>query len=168
MTLIRAFLLAISGLVVGACIGLAGEHRSLADVSPVGSRAPRPTEPAMEPGRSPRGTKSAEPLHGAPRVQRAPVERGPVTIQVSCGGPLHTYVFRIPARTRARTVSRSFPELSPGDRCTVTETAHGATRRVRAIANRTRRTVTIPAEGEATVAFRDSFFPRRTAPAVTG
>ena len=94
--------------------------------------------------------------------------QGPVTIKVSCGGPLHAYVFHIPARTRARTLSRAFPELSPGDRCTVTETEHGATRRVRAIANRSRRTVTIPSSGEATVALRDSFFPRRRSVAVTG
>jgi Domain of unknown function (DUF5979)/Thioester domain len=95
--------------------------------------------------------------------------QGRITIQISCGGPVHAYAFHIPARTRARTVSRAFPELSPGDRCTVTETEHGGTRAVRAIVSRTRRTVTIPSTGGATVALRDSFFPRRTAPApVTG
>jgi hypothetical protein len=65
-------------------------------------------------------------------------------------------------------VSRAFPELSPGDRCTVTETKTGGTRSVRAVTTRTRRAVTIPAGGGVTVAFRDSFFLRRTAPAVTG
>lgn len=118
------------------------------------------------------GTVSAA-RPGALRVAKtiagpAAGRQGPVVIRVSCGGPLHAYVLRIPARTRARTVSRVFPDLSPGDRCTVTETAHGATRSVRAITSRTRRTVTIPTGGEATVSFRDSFFPRRTAPAVTG
>ncbi len=94
--------------------------------------------------------------------------QGQVTIKVSCGGPLHAYVFRIPARTRARTVSRAFAELSPGDRCIVTETRTGATRSVRAVTTRTRRTVTIPSRGGVTVALRDSFFPRRRAVAVTG
>lgn len=95
--------------------------------------------------------------------------QGPIVIQVSCGGPLHAFAFRIPARTRARTVSRAFAELSPGDRCIVTETRHGGTRGVRAVVSRTRRTVTIPSTGGVTVALRDSFFPRQTAPApVTG
>jgi hypothetical protein len=93
--------------------------------------------------------------------------QGPITIKVSCGGPLHAYVFHIPARTRARTVSRAFPELSPGERCTVTETEIGGTDAVRVVRTRTRRTVTIPSSGGATVAFRDSFFPRRTV-SVTG
>jgi uncharacterized protein DUF5979/fibronectin-binding protein len=94
--------------------------------------------------------------------------QGPITIKVSCGGPLHVYVFHIPARTRARTVSRAFPGLSPGDRCAVTETRHGATKAVRVVTTRTRRTVTIPASGGATVAFRDSFFARQRAVSVTG
>lgn len=110
---------------------------------------------------------------GALRVSKtlagpAAGRQGAITIRVSCGGPLHAYVFRIPAHARAGTISRAFPELSPGDRCTVIESAHGATRTVRAITDRRRRTVTIPAAGEATVAFRDRFLPRRTAPAVTG
>ncbi|MET0604343.1 MAG: thioester domain-containing protein [Baekduia sp.] len=94
--------------------------------------------------------------------------QGTAIIKVSCGGPLHAYVFRIPARTRARTVSRAFPELSPGDRCIVTETQTGGTKSVRAVTTRTRRTVLIPASGGVTVRFRDSFFSRRTASPVTG
>jgi hypothetical protein len=94
--------------------------------------------------------------------------QGPITIKVSCGGPLHVYVFHIPARTRARTVSRAFPGLSRGDRCTVTETRIGGTDSVRVVRTRTRRTVTIPSSGGATVRFRDSFFPRRRAVSVTG
>jgi hypothetical protein len=94
--------------------------------------------------------------------------QGQATIKVSCGGPLHAYVFRIPARTRARTVSRAFPELSPGDRCTITETKTGGTGSVRVVTTRTRRAVTIPSSGGVTVAFRDSFFPRRTVSPVTG
>jgi hypothetical protein len=95
-------------------------------------------------------------------------QQGPITIKVSCGGPLHVYVFHIPARTRARTVSRAFPGLSPGDRCAVTELRHGATKAVRVVTARTRRTVTIPASGGTTVAFRDSFFARQRAVSVTG
>ena len=94
--------------------------------------------------------------------------QGQATIKVSCGGPLHAYVFRIPARTRARTVSRAFPELSPGDRCTITETKTGGTGSVRVVTSRTRRIVTIPSSGGVTVAFRDSFFVRRTVSPVTG
>ncbi|HEX5926424.1 MAG TPA: thioester domain-containing protein [Baekduia sp.] len=94
--------------------------------------------------------------------------QGRAIIKVSCGGPLHAYVFRIPARTRARTVSRAFSELSPGDRCIVTETKTGGTGSVRAVTTRTRRIVTIPARGGVTVGFRDSFFPRQRAVSVTG
>ncbi len=95
--------------------------------------------------------------------------QGSVVIKVSCGGPLHAYVFRIRAGTRARTVSRAFPELTPGDRCIVTETKTGSTGSVRVATSRTRRTVTIPSSGGgATVSFRDSFFPRRRAVPVTG
>lgn len=95
--------------------------------------------------------------------------QGQITIKVACGGPVQAYVFHIPARTGARTVSRSFPGLLPGNRCTVTETQDGATRSVRGVATRARRTVTIPSSGGVTVRFRDSFFARRTAPAaVTG
>jgi hypothetical protein len=94
--------------------------------------------------------------------------QGTITIKVSCGGPEHAYVFRIPARTRARTVSRAFPELSPGDRCIVSETQTGGTGSVRVVTNRTRRTVTIPSRGGAIVALRDSFFSRQRAVSVTG
>ena len=93
--------------------------------------------------------------------------QGRIVVHVSCGGPLHAYVFRITARTRARNVSRVFPDLSPGDRCTVTETDTGRTRRVRAVVARRSRTVTIPARGGATVTLRNSFFGRR-AVSVTG
>lgn len=131
----------------------------------VSNRYDAPTEvAAASVGSAPTGALRVSKTIAGPAAGR----QGPVTIKVSCGGPLHAYVFRIPARTRARTVSRAFPELSPGDRCTVIETAHGATRTVRAITNRSRRTVTIPSSGEATVALRDSFFPRRRAAPVTG
>jgi hypothetical protein len=94
--------------------------------------------------------------------------QGSAIIKVSCGGPLHAYVFRIRAGTRARTVSRAFSELSPGDHCTVTETKTGGTGSVGVVTTRTRRTVTIPSSGGVTVAFRDSFFSRRRAVSVTG
>ncbi len=54
-------------------------------------------------------------------------KHGRISILVTCGDPLHTYAFHIPARTGPGSVSRSFADLPAGSRCTVTETADGHT-----------------------------------------
>jgi hypothetical protein len=83
--------------------------------------------------------------------------QGRIEILVACGGPLQTYAFVIPARTRAGTVSRSFPDLQAGSRCTVTETEDGRSARV-AVADRGKlKQVTIPANGVATAHFTDTY-----------
>ncbi len=93
--------------------------------------------------------------------------QGEVVLRVDCGGQQSAFVFRVRAGTRARTVTRSFPDLSPGDRCTVTETDTGGTGKIRAVTRRRSASVTIPADGGATVTLRNRFFARRSV-AVTG
>ncbi len=87
-------------------------------------------------------------------------QQGPVAMNVACGGgPLHTFAFRIPADTGRGSVSRVFPNLPVGARCTVTETADGHTATVDVVATR-RREATIPVNGRATVHLTDTYSPR--------
>ena len=92
-------------------------------------------------------------------------QHGPISILVVCGGPIHTYAFRIPAHTPAGSVSRYYPELPPGSRCTVTETEDGHTATANVVANGSGKKVTIRANSTATVHLTDIF--TSTAP-VTG
>ena len=62
-------------------------------------------------------------------------QHGRIAILVACGGPLHTYAFRIPAHAGAGSVSRLFPGLPAGSRCTVTETADGHTSTVAVVSD---------------------------------
>ncbi len=93
--------------------------------------------------------------------------QGPIAIDVACGGPLHAFAFLIPAHTGRGTVSRVFPGLPPGARCTVTETADGHTTTVTAVATR-RRTATIPVNGTVTVPLADTYSPVRVPPPTGG
>ncbi len=92
-------------------------------------------------------------------------QHGPISILVVCGGPIHTYAFRIPAHTSAGSVSRYYPELPPGSRCIVTETEDGHTATANVVANGSGKKVTIRANSTATVHLTDIF--TSTAP-VTG
>ena len=117
------------------------------NVTDVYERAPSPT-PDVDAG-SLRVTKTiAGPAGG---------QQGVVAILVACGDPTHTYAFVIPAHTRAGSVSRYFPGLAAGSRCTVTETANGATTTVQARAAGRRKTATIAAGRTATVHLTDTF-----------
>jgi Domain of unknown function (DUF5979)/Thioester domain len=93
--------------------------------------------------------------------------QGPIAINVACGGPLHAFAFLIPAHTGPGSVSRVFPGLPPGARCTVTETADGATTSVTAVATG-RRTATIPVNGTVTVPLADTYSPALVAPPTGG
>jgi hypothetical protein len=81
---------------------------------------------------------------------------GRIAILVACGGPLHAYAFLIPAHT-VGSVSRVFPGLRPGSRCTVLETADGRTHKVTVVAHGRRQKVTIRAGGTATAHQTDVF-----------
>ena len=94
-------------------------------------------------------------------------QHGRIAILVACGGPLHTYAFLIHAHADAGSVSRFFPGLPAGSRCTVTETADGHTSTVAVAATGKRKKVTIHANRTATVHLTDTFFGVR-AVAVTG
>ena len=94
-------------------------------------------------------------------------EHGRISILVACGGLLHTYAFLIPARTGPGSVSRFFPDLPAGSRCTVTETTNGHTSTVAVAATGKRNKVTIHAKRTATVHLTDTFFGVRPV-AVTG
>jgi TQXA domain-containing protein len=94
-------------------------------------------------------------------------QQGRIAILVACGDPTHTYAFVIPAHTGSRSVSRYFPGLPAGSRCTVTETANGHTSTVQAAAASRRKTATIAADRTATVHLTDMFFGVR-AVSVTG
>ena len=84
-------------------------------------------------------------------------QQGRIAILVACGDPTHTYGFVIPAHTAAGSASRYFPGLAAGTRCTVTETANGATSTVQARAAGTRKTATIAAGRTTTVHLTDTF-----------
>ena len=59
---------------------------------------------------------------------------GGIAILAACGGPLHTYVFRIPAHTAAgSSVPRYFNGLPAGARCSVSEVVIGRTSNVPAV-----------------------------------
>ncbi len=79
------------------------------------------------------------------------------SILAACGGPLHTYVFRIRAHTAARSVRRHFNGLPAGARCTVTEVAIGRTSKVRVVAIGRRHRVTIRPNGKTIVHITDTF-----------
>ncbi len=91
----------------------------------------------------------------------------PIAIDIACGGPLYAFAFLIPAHTGRGTVSRVFPRLPPGARCTVTETADGHTTTVSAVATR-QRTATIPVNGTVTVPLADTYSPVRVPPPTGG
>jgi hypothetical protein len=93
-------------------------------------------------------------------------QQGPIAILVACGGIGHDYAFLIAAGHRAGTVSRVFPEIPAGTRCTVAETRNGKTGTVTVTASK-RKTVTIPANRGVTVLLTDTFAGAR-AVAVTG
>ncbi len=94
-------------------------------------------------------------------------QQGRIAILVACGNPSHTFAFVIPAHTRARSVSRYFPGLPAGSRCTVIEIVNGHTSTVQAGASVRRKTATIVADRTATVHLTDTFFGVR-AVSVTG
>jgi Domain of unknown function (DUF5979)/Thioester domain len=94
-------------------------------------------------------------------------QHGRISILVDCGGPLHTYAFLIPAHTGPGSVSRYYPDLPAGSRCTVTETTDGHTSTVAVAATGKGRKVTIHANRTATVHLTDTFFSVQ-AVAVTG
>lgn len=94
-------------------------------------------------------------------------QQGRIAILVACGNPSHTFAFVIPAHTSARSVSRYFPGLPAGSRCTVTEIVNGHTSTVQAGATIRRKTATIVADRTATVHLTDTFFGVR-AVSVTG
>ena len=94
---------------------------------------------------------------------------GRISILVACGSPTHAFAFLIPAHTGPGSVSRVFPELPVGSRCTVTETTDGHTATVTVVTTGKRKTVTIHANRTATVHVTDTFSSKPTvAPAVTG
>jgi hypothetical protein len=80
-----------------------------------------------------------------------------IAILVACGGPLHNYAFLIPAHTRAGSISRYFPDLPAGSRCTVIETRTGRTAAAHVITGRRSKTVTLPASGTITAHLTDVF-----------
>jgi TQXA domain-containing protein len=84
-------------------------------------------------------------------------QQGRIAILVTCGDPTHTYAFLIPAHTRRGSLSRNFPGLADGSRCTVTETSNGHTSSVQARASSGRKTATITAGHTATVHLTDAF-----------
>ncbi len=92
---------------------------------------------------------------------------GPISILVVCGGPIHTYAFRIRAHTGPGSVSRYYPDLPAGSRCTVTETTDGHTSTVAVTATAKGKKVTIHANRTATVHLTDTFFGVQSV-AVTG
>jgi Domain of unknown function (DUF5979) len=109
-----------------------------------------------------------QPPGGALRVTKtiagpAAGEQGRIVVLVTCSGPLHDYVFTIPAHTAAGSVSRAFPDLRAGSRCSVTETADGHTGTV-VVSSAGRRRAIIPARGTVTIHLTDTF--SRRAPAV--
>jgi hypothetical protein len=94
-------------------------------------------------------------------------QQGRIAILVACGDSFHTYAFHIPAHTRAGSVSRYFPDIPAGSRCTVTETVNGHTSAVEAVTAGGRKTVTIGADRTTTVHLTDTFLGV-SAVAVTG
>jgi Domain of unknown function (DUF5979)/Thioester domain len=94
-------------------------------------------------------------------------QQGRIAILVACGDPLHTYAVLIPAHTGPGSVSRYFPGLPAGSRCTVTETTDGHTSTVAVAATGRGKKVTIHADRTTTVHLTDTFVSVR-AVAVTG
>jgi Domain of unknown function (DUF5979)/Thioester domain len=94
-------------------------------------------------------------------------QQGRIAILVACGGPLHTYAFIIPAHARAGRVSRVFPNIPAGSRCTVSEAANGHTSTVDVVASGAKK-ATISSSGGAFAHLTDTFSVRAPLPAVTG
>jgi TQXA domain-containing protein len=94
-------------------------------------------------------------------------QQGPIAILVACGSPTHVYAFLIPAHAHAGPVSRVFPDLPVGSRCTVTEVTNGHTGGVAVVGGRKRKQVTIPTDATVTVNLTDTFVSTSPA-AVTG
>ena len=84
-------------------------------------------------------------------------QHGGIAILAACGGPLHTYVFRIRAHTAAQSVPRYFNGLPAGARCTVNEVEVGRTSTVPVKAIGRRHRVTIRANGKTIVHITDTF-----------
>lgn len=108
------------------------------------------------------GSGPFQPVRGYLKVTKtmmgaAARQHGPIEILVDCG-PAHAFAFLIPAHVTG-TVSRVFPDLPRGTRCTVTETENGHTNTVGVLRTRKRRHVRVPAKGGASVRFTDTFSP---------
>ena len=84
-------------------------------------------------------------------------QQGRIAILVACGDTLHTYAIVIRAHAAAGPVSRFFPGIPAGSRCTVTETANGHTSTVEAVTAHARKTVTIGDNRTKTVHLTDTF-----------
>ena len=93
---------------------------------------------------------------------------GRISILVACGGPIHTYAFLIPAHTGHGSVSRFYPEIPAGARCTVTETTDGHTATVSVVTTGKRKKATIHADRTTTVHLTDTYSPKPTVVPVTG
>ena len=87
-------------------------------------------------------------------------QHGPISILVACGSPSHTYAFLIAAHTGPGSVTRFFPDLPAGSRCTVTETTDGHTATVTVVARGKHKKVTIHAIRTTTIHFTDTFSSR--------
>ncbi|HUA45198.1 MAG TPA: DUF5979 domain-containing protein [Solirubrobacteraceae bacterium] len=95
-------------------------------------------------------------------------QQGRIAILVTCGSPLYDYAFLIPGRARAGSVSRAYPDLPAGSRCTVMETTDGSTAAVTVTATGRHQVVTIPTSGGVVTAhLTDTFFGPK-AVSVTG
>jgi Domain of unknown function (DUF5979) len=85
-------------------------------------------------------------------------QQGQVAILVSCSDTGRHYAFLIPAHHRAGSVSRAFPDLPAGSRCTVSEVRNGGTGTVTVTSSGKRKKVTIPANRGVTVHLTDTYF----------
>jgi chemotaxis response regulator CheB len=88
---------------------------------------------------------------------------GRIAILVACGGPVFDFTFVIPAHAGPGSVTRHFDNIPSGSRCHVTETENGHTNTVAVVASGSR-TVTIPANGRATVHITDRFTVKPVTP----
>jgi hypothetical protein len=79
---------------------------------------------------------------------------------VACGGPARDFAFLIRPTTRSGRVSRTFANLIPGTRCTVTEVADGHNASVNVASHGRRQTVAIRAGRTAAVHITDTYTAR--------
>lgn len=85
-------------------------------------------------------------------------QQGQIAILVACTDTGRHYAFLIPAHHHPGSVSRAFPDLPAGSRCTVTEVRNGGTGTVTATSSGKRKNVTIPANRGVTVHFTNTYF----------